>query len=971
MNRPTTLIIACASLVAAAALAGDEAPLVLTNHLGYEQLLVKRAIVRTSGVAVPSLFVVKTYPEGEVAFRGQATPSVPVDRWKSWRFAELEFSGLQREGTYLIECTVGTETVRSWPFRIQRNLLERHTLTDVLAYFKSQRCSGALDRADRTMTFLDGARAAVDVHGGWYDATGDYGKHLSHLSFSTFFNPQQTPLVVYSLLKTHDLLLARGDNDFTQFRRRILDEAAYGADFLVRMKSPNGSFYQSVSGRGPGKKPEDRRITPAAKAFVSKVKKPTEEEFARGGGSEPPSDIFEVSYRGGGGMAIAALALAARYPNGGDFEPARYLAAAEAAFSYLEQHNVELCNDGRESIVDDITALIAASELYRTTRSDVYGAAARQRADALLARLYNDGSRTYWRADDRDRPFFHAADAGLPLIALLAYLDLADQANQARIRATIRHSLEAELAITGEVANPFGLARQYVQEITGTRRSSFFYPHNTETAPWWQGENARLGSLSAAARLAAPLYSDDPAFQLDLQRYALDQLDWVLGRNPFDACMLDGAGHNNPEYMFFGSYQYANVAGGICNGITAGYKDEHDIDFNLLYESTGKDDDWRWGEQWLPHASWYMLAVAAGGRGPEERPKPVVIGYIFPEDEKLRAEEIRGGQLTHVNYAFADIRNGRIAQGFRHDPENFKVLNGLKAKNPALKVLISVGGWTWSGNFSDMALTARSRARFVTSAIEFVRRHSLDGIDIDWEYPSLPGYGNTHRPEDKHNFTLLLAELRAALDREGAKTGTRYLLTIAAGAVDDFLDSTEMAEAARFLDYVNLMTYDQFESSFDRTTGHHAPLFLHPDNPKGFAASTMVDRFVAAGVPPEKIVIGLAFYGRSWGEVGPAGHGLYQPGSQPNVHVNTSFSYLAPELENKAGFVRYWDDLSKAPYLYNAERRLWITYDDPQSVAEKCRYVLGRGLAGVMFWQYTEDFEGRLLATINRELGTT
>jgi len=131
-------------------------------------------------------------------------------------------------------------------------------------------------------------------------------------------------------------------------------------------------------------------------------------------------------------------------------------------------------------------------------------------------------------------------------------------------------------------------------------------------APWWQGENARLASLATAARLAAPHYKDDPAFQRQLETYATNQLNWILGLNPFDSSMLNGAGRNNPRYMFFASYEFTNAPGGISNGITSGFKDESDIDYNLTYKQTGGDNDWRWGEQWIPHDAWYLLAVAVG-----------------------------------------------------------------------------------------------------------------------------------------------------------------------------------------------------------------------------------------------------------------------------------------------------------------------------------------------------------------------
>jgi hypothetical protein len=174
---------------------------------------------------------------------------------------------------------------------------------------------------------------------------------------------------------------------------------------------------------------------------------------------------------------------------------------------------------------------------------------------------------------------------------------------------TVERSLRFELAVTSEVNNPFGYARQLV--LTGGKpRTAFFFPHDSEAAPWWQGENARLASLAAAARMALPLFADKPEFQSQLRSYAWNQLHWILGRNPFDATMLMGSGHGYAPYMFFRSYKYTGAPGGIMNGITAGLDNEDAIAFNLGYAVTGKDEDWRWTEQWLPHAAWYLYAVS-------------------------------------------------------------------------------------------------------------------------------------------------------------------------------------------------------------------------------------------------------------------------------------------------------------------------------------------------------------------------
>ncbi|MGH9558323.1 MAG: glycosyl hydrolase family 18 protein [Bryobacteraceae bacterium] len=953
-------------LLGFAPVCGAAEPLILTNHLGYDPFGPKRAVIRGTAVDRITACEVRTYPDDELVLRANPSGGVAVDKWRNWRFWTIDFSDVQREGTYSIECADGAEKLQSFPFKIQKNILERATISDVIYYFKGQRSAGLFDKADSHIRFDGSNRKPIDAHGGWYDATGDYGIHFSQLDFASYFNSQQVPLVEFSLLKSMEVLDARRDSNFTQIRRRLIDEAMFGADFLVRMKDPEGSFYESIEAPGPGKKPEDRRIVRAFKAFGIKKTKPTGE----GPADDEQQQIgpYEAGYRGGAGFAIAGLAMAARLTPGGDFSAADYLKTAEDAFRYLEAHNTELLNDGKENIVDDYCALVAASELLRATKKPIYAAAAKKRAENLLERLIARGKyQNYWRADDRDRPFFHASDAGAPLVSLLDYYDLADAPMQARIKDAVRRSLGFELWVTNEVPNPFGLARQYVQNKAGERRTAFFYPHDTETAPWWQGEDARLASLAAAARMVRPLFADDPAFNARLQAYSADQLNWILGLNPFDVSMLQGRGRNNPEYFFFDSWEYRPAPGGIVNGITSGFKDEHGIDFNVPYAVTHEDDDWRWGEQWLPHDAWYLLAVSAG-RMSAPTPQKVVIAYVFAENKILQPSAVPAEKLTHINYAFANIKGGRMVEGFDHDADNFRVLNSLKQRNPRLKVLVSVGGWTWSGNFSDMALTAASRSRFIDSAVAFLKRYKLDGLDVDWEFPGQLGLNNTHRPEDREDCTALMDELRAALDKAGREYGKRYLLTMATEASDKWLEHTEMNKVQRDLDYVNLMAYDQFEETGDRIAGLHAPLFTNPDNPKHSSAALMVSHYIAAGVPASKIVLGVPFYGHVWANVAPREHGLYQPGSKPDVPLMASYRNIEAQLENPGGFARYWDDVSEAPFLYNAQKHMFVSYEDEQSVRLKARYVVDRGMAGIMFWELSGDSKNQLLDTIDAAL---
>jgi hypothetical protein len=580
---------------------------VLVDQVGYEAQAPKQAIVEGSGQDDPQRFALIDADTGKVALEADVKPAGKVDAWDDRVFWTADFSAWKTAGHYLLRVNTAKGGASSCEFDISDDILERDTLSNVVFYFKGQRATGLFDEADRHLKVPGTADQFVDAHGGWYDATGDYGIHLSHQNPTSYFNPQQVPLADWSLLKSYQALVARGDDNFSEYERRMLDEGLYGADYLVRIKRPNGSFFETISEPGREKLAKDRVIgNPNWKTQIKLKATDSTEQISNADGPH----AYEASFRAGGGMAIASLALASTMPVDGELSRKEYLRAAEEAFQFLDAHNRELLNDGVENILDDYCALMAATELYSATQKEAYRAAADRRANSLMARLTTTGSwHDYWRADSGTRPYFHPADAGLPVISLLEYAKIAPRDVRGKVLDTVERSLRFELGVTAEVNNPFGYARQLV--ITGGKtRTAFFFPHDTEAAPWWQGENARLGSLAAAARMAAPLYADKPEFQAQLRAYAWNQLHWILGRNPFDATMLMGSGHGYAPYMFFKSYKYTGAPGGIMNGITAGLDNEDGIAFNLGYAVTGKDEDWRWTEQWLPHAAWYLYAVS-------------------------------------------------------------------------------------------------------------------------------------------------------------------------------------------------------------------------------------------------------------------------------------------------------------------------------------------------------------------------
>lgn len=582
---------------------------VLVDQVGYELQAPKQALViGGNSDPAPVKFFLVDADTGKTVLEGALKSSGEVHAWTGMVFWTADFSSWRKPGHYVLRASFAGGEAVSCPFAIEANVLERETLSNVIYYFKGQRATGDFDRVDRHLEIPDQPGTFLDAHGGWYDATGDYGIHLSHQNLTSYFNPQQVPLVAWSLLRSYRALDARGDDNFSEYKRRMLDEGLYGADYLVRIKRPGGSFFESISAPGKQKLAKDRVI--GNPNWRTQIKTNTSDSTERINNEVKPHG-YEASFRAGGGMAIAALALASTMPDSGDFTHQQYLQAAEEAFQFLSQHNRELLNDGVENILDDYCALMAATELFRATHAEEYRSAAQTRAESLMARLTTQGTwQNYWRADAATRPFFHPSDAGLPVVSLVGWYEFAPPAEQKKIRTAVERSLRFELAVTREVNNPFGYARQLVRMGNGTVRTAFFFPHDTEAAPWWQGEDARLASLAAAARMALPLFKDEPEFQSELNAYAWNQLHWILGRNPFDVSLLIGSGHGDAAYMFFRSYKYTNAPGAIVNGITAAENDEDGIAFNQGFAVTGKDEDWRWTEEWLPHAAWYLYAIS-------------------------------------------------------------------------------------------------------------------------------------------------------------------------------------------------------------------------------------------------------------------------------------------------------------------------------------------------------------------------
>jgi chitinase len=380
-----------------------------------------------------------------------------------------------------------------------------------------------------------------------------------------------------------------------------------------------------------------------------------------------------------------------------------------------------------------------------------------------------------------------------------------------------------------------------------------------------------------------------------------------------------------------------------------------------------------------------------------------IVGYFASESVERRGYRVAmipGEKLTAINYAFSNVSAegqcilgdpqadvGRIYSAEESGDQqadagdgfhgNFNQLRKLKEKHPHLKVLISIGGWTWSDNFSQAALSVGSRGKFVQSCSElYFRRFPgvFDGVDIDWEFPVSGGIKEGH-PEDRRNFTLLLEEFRRQLDALGAANGKRYLLTIAAPAGPRTYSNFELERIHPYLDWINLMTYD-FHGIWDTITNFNAPLYKSSADPATdllvrdhLNVDAAVRAYLQAGIPTQKIVVGVPFYGRGWQGVPDHDYGLFQPASGPAQGPKEPgvFDYIEIVERYLPVYRRYWHPEAKVPWLYNPEEGIMISYDDAESVRVKAEYVKEHSLGGMMFWEMSQD-GGVLLEAISEHL---
>jgi chitinase len=347
-----------------------------------------------------------------------------------------------------------------------------------------------------------------------------------------------------------------------------------------------------------------------------------------------------------------------------------------------------------------------------------------------------------------------------------------------------------------------------------------------------------------------------------------------------------------------------------------------------------------------------------------------LVGY-FPSGaihaQNYYVTDIPANLLSHVIYAFANVtaEGACVSVSPKDDQVNFPQLQDLQKDYPQLLVLISVGGANHSTNFSAVCDAAATRANLVQSCVEFMTENGFDGIDIDWEFPGAA---------DSENFSALLQELRSQLDIQGDTDGYHYLLTIAAPAGPKNVANLQLAQIYPLLDWINLESYD-FSTASSRKTNFNAPLFTDEGDLNVNAA---VNSYLAAGVPADKVVVGVRFVGTGWMGVGPTNNGLYQPDTGPapgtwdlpGAAPSGSFGYQDIEDNYLPSYTRNWDSEAQAPWLYNAGTGIMLSYEDPQSLASKAGYVLANQLGGMMIWELgADDDEDTLANTLAAALG--
>lgn len=336
-----------------------------------------------------------------------------------------------------------------------------------------------------------------------------------------------------------------------------------------------------------------------------------------------------------------------------------------------------------------------------------------------------------------------------------------------------------------------------------------------------------------------------------------------------------------------------------------------------------------------------MLTVVVVA-GNTQNNKLLVIAYYSGNSSQIAQYPVE--KLTHIIYSFCHLKGNRLDVANARDTATIKALVTSRSRNPDLKIMLSLGGWGGCEHCSPVFSTDANRKEFASSVKELCDYFNADGIDLDWEYPAISGYpGHAYSKDDRVNFTSLVRSLRDTL-------GAKREISFAAGGLDNFLqESVEWLKVAPLVDRINLMSYDLVHG-FDTVTGHHTPLYSTKQQTA--SADHAINYLEKTGVPSDKIVIGAAFYARTWIDVGDKNNGLYQQGKFKSF---IPYRLFTEQLTKEGGYTFFYDQTAKAAWAYNKKKKEFATFDDPASVKLKTEYAIKRKLNGIMFWELTLD----------------
>jgi chitinase len=351
----------------------------------------------------------------------------------------------------------------------------------------------------------------------------------------------------------------------------------------------------------------------------------------------------------------------------------------------------------------------------------------------------------------------------------------------------------------------------------------------------------------------------------------------------------------------------------------------------------------------------FFISLSCDAQKNKDKNDVAVIAYYAGRTTMIDSFEVE--KLTHLIFSFCHLRGNSLSVDNGRDSATILRMVALKKRNPQLKIILSLGGWGGCKTCSSVFSTKKGRRIFSKSTKELSNYFGTDGIDLDWEYPTIAGFpGHAYGPEDKPNFTALIKQLRK-------KLGKRKEISFAAGGFSFYIDSSvEWKKIMPMINRVNLMSYD-LVSGFSMVSGHHTPLYSTPKQIE--SVDNGVKKLIAAGVPPGKIAIGAAFYARLFEVSDTSDNGLYKPA---RFYHGLSYSRFSDTINVNNGFIQYWDTIAHAPYAFNIERKLMATYDDTTSIKLKTDYVIKNNLNGIMFWQLAEDSFSKGLLNIIDEV---